>query len=181
LPERPRGAWLCDGSANSHRFEQAAADAEVAFEYVPVTPERSSTGMYSGGPPRRGRLAPGDARVDELWRRALALESAPALRTELRAKGTGAFAVATRPASATSSSTGAPHCANSTPSWPSWRRARVDRHKGQTSLSQPVTSAAGRDRDFWLRTSAPSRATTASPTSASCFSVRATAMKSARP
>lgn len=93
--QTPWSVVYADGSANLYRVNQAAPDAEVVLEYVPVTRERSSTGMYSGGPPRHARLAPGDPRVAELWRRALALEADPALRSDARGKGTGAFTLTT--------------------------------------------------------------------------------------
>jgi hypothetical protein len=79
-----------DGAANGYWFE---ADGDGAtFVYDPVTPEQSSTGRYSGGPPRAGRLDA--ATVRELWRHVRALEGDPALRAVDRDKGTGAFDVA---------------------------------------------------------------------------------------
>jgi len=86
----PSAAWsiaYSDGSANAY---QLASDGEAAtFEYRPVTPERSSTGMYSGGEPRTGRL---DAvQVAELWRQVRDLEANAQLRATDRMKGTGAF------------------------------------------------------------------------------------------
>ncbi len=74
-----------DGSANAYLV---TADT---FEYRPVTPERSSTGMYSGGPPREGRLDA--AQATELWRVVRELEAATKLHTADRMKGTGAFHV----------------------------------------------------------------------------------------
>lgn len=84
-----------DGAANVYIFSRASAGAAVAFEYVPVTPELSSTGHYSGGEPAKASLEPRDPRIDELWRRIEALEADPALHTDARAKGTGAFSVTT--------------------------------------------------------------------------------------
>lgn len=73
-----------DGSANAYRFE-----GDGRFDYDPVTPERSSTGMYSGGDPRSRRL---DAeQLASLWQRVQALAEASALHVEDRAKGTGSF------------------------------------------------------------------------------------------
>ena len=60
-------------------------------EQPPVTPERSSTGAYSGGEPRSGTLDAKDEK--ELWRRVKALEADEASHAEERAKGTGAFRV----------------------------------------------------------------------------------------
>ena len=76
-----------DGSANAYHF---AIDGDVAtFEYRPVTPERSSTGMYSGGEPRAGKLDL--AQVAELRRQIRDLESSSELHSADRGKGTGAF------------------------------------------------------------------------------------------
>ena len=93
--ETPWSIHYADGAANAYRFEQVSAGAEVSFEYAPVTPEMSSTGTYSGGEPHRARLSAGDARVAELWRRVEALEADTASHTDARAKGTGAFRIAT--------------------------------------------------------------------------------------
>lgn len=84
-----------DGSANAYRFAQTSAGAPVSFEYVPVTPETSSTGHYSGGDPHAADLSPDDARIDELWRRIDALAADTASHTPDRAKGTGAFTIET--------------------------------------------------------------------------------------
>lgn len=82
-----------DGSANQYHFEQRSKEAAVSFRYDPVRPEQSSTGMYSGGEPRQGKLTARQAR--ELKRRVAKLESDAALHTEERGKGTGAFEVRT--------------------------------------------------------------------------------------
>ncbi|HEY5928197.1 MAG TPA: hypothetical protein VIV11_41200 [Kofleriaceae bacterium] len=88
----PSGAWslqYADGSANAYSIN---GDGDAAtFEYDPVTPERSSTGMYSGGDPRKGPLDA--ARVVELWTQVRALEANAGLHTTERAKGTGAFSI----------------------------------------------------------------------------------------
>ena len=102
-PERPAPAarptpWrvvYADGSANAYRFAQTSPDGLVAFEYVPVTAETSSTGQYSGGDPHRADFSPDDARIDELWRRLETLEADTASHTPDRAKGTGAFTLET--------------------------------------------------------------------------------------
>ena len=76
-----------DGAANGD------AISPTSFTYTPVTPEQSSTGMYSGGPPRAGSLAP------EIAARILAAAEALAADTanhvEDRGKGTGAFTLTT--------------------------------------------------------------------------------------
>lgn len=69
----------------------ALRGAAVAFEYIPVTPERSSTGSYSGGDPVTRSVPADDPRIDELLRRIAALEADRTLHIEDRNKGTGAF------------------------------------------------------------------------------------------
>jgi hypothetical protein len=76
-----------DGSANAYHFRPDEDGAY--FTYDPVTPERSSTGMYSGGDPRSGRLDA--AKLAELWQLVRALEANVAVQGEDRNKGTGAF------------------------------------------------------------------------------------------
>lgn len=93
--ETPWIVQYADGAANVYRFAQDQAGAEVSFEYVPVTPEQSSTGTYSGGEPRKAALAAGDPRVAELWRRVEALEADTASHGPDRNKGTGLFAIVT--------------------------------------------------------------------------------------
>lgn len=88
--EQPWSLTVADGSANRYRFD-CDARGVVQFAYEPVTPEMSSTGRYSGGPPRGETLDAKDARLAELWRQLKALEAEPALHTPDRAKGTGAI------------------------------------------------------------------------------------------
>lgn len=79
-----------DGSANAYRF---TADGDGArFVYDPVTPERSSSGTYSGGDPRAGRLDA--AQLATLWQHVRALETNTALHVTDRGKGTGLFLIA---------------------------------------------------------------------------------------
>lgn len=78
-----------DGSANGYVF---TADGDGAtFAYSPVRPEHSSTGMYSGGEPRSGRLDAALAKT--LFDQIRALEANTTLHVEDRAKGTGQFRV----------------------------------------------------------------------------------------
>lgn len=91
LPTAPWRIDVADGSANAFHFTSESASGPVAFVYVPVTPEQSSTGMYSGGPPRKEQLDPADPRLSELWSQLHALEAKPAIHTPDRAKGTGAI------------------------------------------------------------------------------------------
>ena len=78
-----------DGAGNAYSF--IADNTDARFVYDPVTPDRSSTGTYSGGEPRAGML---DAmQVFTLWRLVRALAANPALHVADRGKGTGAFRV----------------------------------------------------------------------------------------
>jgi len=89
IPPLPWSLVYADGAANEYRFE--ASGDEVRFSYSPVTPERSSTGRYSGGEPRDERLPHDDPRLRLLWRQVSALENDRAHHAEHRAKGDGAF------------------------------------------------------------------------------------------
>ena len=82
---------IADGAANAFHFTRAD-DGRVRFVYVPVTPAESSSGLYSGGPPRREELAANDARLVELWDLLGRLEANQAIHTPDRNKGTGAIA-----------------------------------------------------------------------------------------
>jgi len=91
-PPAPAPPWAVtyhDGSGNGFRVRRGAKDRAARFEYEPVRPENSSTGMYSGGEPRKGRLSAKAA--EEMWGRVRALEAQTALRAPSRDKGTGAF------------------------------------------------------------------------------------------
>ncbi len=78
-----------DGSANAFRARDDGRSA--TFEFVPVTPEQSSTGRYSGGAPKSGPLAAAD--VEALWALVHALDDDGAVHTTERGKGTGAFSL----------------------------------------------------------------------------------------
>lgn len=80
-----------DGSANSYRFGQDGKDAAVTFEYLPVRPENSSTGTYSGGEPKQGSLD--SKQSGELRQWVAKFESDKSLRQESRDKGSGAFVI----------------------------------------------------------------------------------------
>ncbi len=95
IPDAPWSIHYADGSANAYHLSHPGAEADVLFEYVPVTPERSSTGRYSGGPPRQEALPADDPRLAELWRLIALLQADTSLHTSERAKGTGALSVTT--------------------------------------------------------------------------------------
>jgi len=88
----PKTPWLAtyhDGSGNGYRFWKDSENEDAHFEYSPVQPKESSTGMYSGGEPAKGVL--NSKQVEKLWQRVRRLESDATLREEARMKGTGAF------------------------------------------------------------------------------------------
>ena len=80
---------VADGSANVYRFTRGA-DGRIAFASEPITPEQSSTGLYSGGPPRKEDLSADDARLSELWTLLQKLAADEAKHTPDRNKGTAA-------------------------------------------------------------------------------------------
>ncbi len=92
--EEVQAPWIVsyhDGSANGYRFWQDKAGGEVRWEYSPVTPAESSTGMYSGGKPQKGLM--NRKQADELWHWVRRFRADPSLHAESRMKGTGAFKV----------------------------------------------------------------------------------------
>lgn len=92
--EKLQAPWslsYSDGSANHYRFGQDNPKSQTHFEYLPVRPEESSTGTYSGGEPRQGDLSA--KQTDELQKWLNKLESDKSLHTESRDKGTGAFTI----------------------------------------------------------------------------------------
>jgi hypothetical protein len=96
VPERaPWSVTYHDGSGNGLRFRKDAEGEGAQFEYTPVRPENSSTGSYSGGEPKSGRMS--ERRARELWRWVRRLEADASLRADSRMKGTGAFSL-TEPA-----------------------------------------------------------------------------------
>lgn len=90
-PAPPWTLTYADGSGNVYGF--AADDDGVRFTYAPVTPARSSSGVYSGGAPVDLRLAADDPRLAALWQQARALEADTAQHAAARNKGDGAFTV----------------------------------------------------------------------------------------
>lgn len=89
VPGIPWKLDYMDGSANTYRFRQDAIDQPASFAYVPVTPEGSSSGTYSGGEPISGNLTGPEA--SQLWGLVRQLEAATADHVTDRAMGTGSF------------------------------------------------------------------------------------------
>lgn len=94
-PSAPWKLTYSDGAANVYRWWQDKDGAPVRFVYEPITPETSSTGVYSGGDPRREQLSAGDPRLAELWAKVRALQADSAQHAPARNKGTGAFTLVT--------------------------------------------------------------------------------------
>jgi hypothetical protein len=94
VPAAPWSVSYHDGSGNAFSFEQSSADADPSYRYSPVTPERSSTGMYSGGEPTAGALD--REQTVGLWQRLRQLETQTSIHTDSRDKGTGSFVLVTR-------------------------------------------------------------------------------------
>jgi hypothetical protein len=88
-PTPPWSIRYSDGAANSYSIDGDGDGARLV--YRPIRPEESSTGTYSGGDPRSGRLDA--AQVATLWQRVAALEGNRAIHQEDRNKGTGMFNV----------------------------------------------------------------------------------------
>ena len=91
MPTPPWSIIFADPSGNSFHFLQPSADAKAEFEYTPVTPERSSSGTYSGGMAARGELTP--TQVQQIWTKIRELRADTALHVENRMMGTGSFRV----------------------------------------------------------------------------------------
>ncbi len=88
-PPPPWSLLYADGSANAFRFDATAAG--VTFAYEPVTPARSSSGVYDGGTPRAAHVGLDDPRVRSLWALIEALVADRASHAAARAKGDGAI------------------------------------------------------------------------------------------
>lgn len=91
MPTPPWSIVFADASGNSFHFLQPSADATAEFEYTPVTPERSSSGTYSGGMAARGELTP--TQVQQIWTKMRELRADTASHVENRMMGTGSFRV----------------------------------------------------------------------------------------
>jgi hypothetical protein len=89
VPEPPWSVSYHDGSGNGFLFAQSSPGEPARFTYSPITPERSSTGSYSGGEPAAGVLDGEQAMA--LWQRVRRLEADTEIHTEQRMKRTGSF------------------------------------------------------------------------------------------
>lgn len=80
-----------DHSGNVYRFWKDGGDVDARFAYDPVTPERSSSGTYSGGDPYEGIMDP--AQVEALLQRIRDLEDDTGSHATSRMKGTSSFRI----------------------------------------------------------------------------------------
>lgn len=80
-----------DHSGNRYHFSCSEVGQAGRFVYDPVTPEQSSSGLYSGGRPRQGGLTQEQAL--ELLRRVQDLEASTHLHVAQRRMGTGSFTI----------------------------------------------------------------------------------------
>ncbi|MBT3219365.1 MAG: hypothetical protein HN348_09765 [Proteobacteria bacterium] len=80
-----------DGSGNGFRFWHE--EGVTQFEYSPITPEISSSGIYDGGAAKMGKLDHPIAAG--LWQRVEELQGATSKHIEAREMGTGAFTITT--------------------------------------------------------------------------------------
>ncbi len=85
--EPARTLHFSDGSGNAFILTEVGDTASL--EYDPVTPERSSSGTYSGGTPADVVLS--GEQAAEIWRRAGELQKSSQVSTGARSMGTGAF------------------------------------------------------------------------------------------
>lgn len=76
---------VADGNGNVYLCAHAVGGAPT-FEYRPVRPEDSSSGVYSGGAPRKGTL--GASEIEALWDQVAAAATNSAGHAERREKGT---------------------------------------------------------------------------------------------
>jgi hypothetical protein len=86
VPEPPWTVVFDDGSHNVTTVVQPAG-GPATFSYVPMTPERSSSGTFSGGPPATGDLGADATRA--LWQHIATLRDDPAAHADQRRMGTG--------------------------------------------------------------------------------------------
>ena len=91
-PAPPWNVVYHDGSGNSFTIQKTRSPGTgVSGKYAPMTPERSSSGEYSGGDPWEGTVS--SEQAQELWRRIKALDADTTNRVKSRVKGSGSFRI----------------------------------------------------------------------------------------
>ncbi len=93
LPDTPWRITYRDGSNNQYRFHKASEQEPASFTYSPITPETSSSGVYSGGAPQQGTLD--DAQAEALWQWIHTLEAETSAHLTTRPMGSGRFYLTT--------------------------------------------------------------------------------------
>ena len=91
---QPTEKWeitYVDGAANQYEFRRRAG--RVHFRYIPVTPEMSSSGTYSGGSPKSGVLSTEQVKV--LMAQTTKWSAATGEHVKRRSKGVSSFRVST--------------------------------------------------------------------------------------
>lgn len=91
IPAAPWTVRVFDGSGNVWRLSRDASALPATFAYEPMTPERSSSGVYSGGEPSSGRLTV--AREGVLWQHVRQVQGDSAHHITARRMGTVAVEV----------------------------------------------------------------------------------------
>jgi len=89
----PWSVDYADGSGNHSRFSQASEKAPIQYEYSPIRPENSSSGVYSGGAPKQGSID--DSQSKELWAQVTKLAADEKIHIPDRIMGSGAIKIAT--------------------------------------------------------------------------------------
>ncbi|MBW2700835.1 MAG: hypothetical protein JRF33_08445 [Deltaproteobacteria bacterium] len=92
IPSTPWKINYHDGSNNGFSAWQESPGADLLFTYSPTQAEHSSSGHYSGGEPKQGKLSL--KQCETLWRQVIDLESDKSLHAASRMMGTGAFKLA---------------------------------------------------------------------------------------
>ena len=93
IPDAPWSVSYHDGSNNGFACQQRTASGAVTAEYRPMTPERSSSGTYSGGAPWHGTVS--TDHVKALWRMLRGLQAAKDQHVINRVMGSGSFKLET--------------------------------------------------------------------------------------
>ncbi len=80
---------FADGSGNQYTVTSAEKSGEARLVYNPVTPEQSSSGVYSGGTPADAQISAEN--TSELWRQVDALAQNTKRHAKGRSMGSGSF------------------------------------------------------------------------------------------
>ncbi len=91
IPAAPWTVRVFDGSGNVWRLSRDGSALPATVAYEPMTPERSSSGVYSGGEPASGRLTV--AQEGHLWQHVARVQGDTAHHITARRMGTVAVEV----------------------------------------------------------------------------------------